>query len=46
MVQNLGAGDIDIKLEEQIVDGMLYAFQEQTTDETQVILCGFATVVM
>ena len=44
-IQNLGASDIDERLEEQLIDGILYAFQEQATDETQVMLCGFATVV-
>lgn len=29
---NLGATDIDHKLEEQLIDGILYAFQEQTTE--------------
>lgn len=29
---NLGAADIDHKLEEQLIDGILYAFQEQTTE--------------
>ena len=29
---NLGASDIDSKLEEQLIDGILYSFQEQTTE--------------
>ena len=29
---NLGAADIDSRLEEQLIDGILYAFQEQTTE--------------
>ena len=29
---NLGAADIDSRLEEQLVDGILYAFQEQTNE--------------
>jgi splicing factor 3B subunit 1 len=45
IVQNLGASDIDIRLEEQLIDGILYAFQEQTTDDTHVMLAGFGTVV-
>ena len=45
VVQNLGASDIDVRLEEQLIDGILYAFQEQTTDDTQVMLTGFGTVV-
>jgi splicing factor 3B subunit 1 len=28
----LGAADIDSRLEEQLIDGILYAFQEQTTE--------------
>ena len=45
VVQNLGASDIDVRLEEQLIDGILYAFQEQTTDDTHVMLSGFGTVV-
>ena len=45
IVSNLGASDIDNRLEEQLIDGILYAFQEQTTDDTQVMLNGFGTVV-
>ncbi|XP_042639536.1 splicing factor 3B subunit 1 [Orycteropus afer afer] len=41
---NLGAADIDHKLEEQLIDGILYAFQEQTTEDS-VMLNGFGTVV-
>jgi len=43
--QNLGAADIDPRLEEQLIDGILYAFQEQTTDDTNVMLTGFGTVI-
>lgn len=35
---NLGAADIDHKLEEQLIDGILYAFQEQTT-EVRAMMC-------
>jgi len=45
IVQNLGASDIDERLEEQLIDGILYAFQEQASDDTQVMLSGFGTVV-
>jgi len=31
ILSNLGAGDIDADLEERLVDGMLFAFQEQGT---------------
>ena len=32
VLTNLGASDIDSRLEEQLIDGILYAFQEQTTE--------------
>lgn len=41
---NLGAADIDARLEEQLIDGILYAFQEQTTEDV-VMLNGFGTIV-
>lgn len=39
-----GAAQIDARLEEQLIDGILYAFQEQTTEDL-VMLNGFGTVV-
>jgi splicing factor 3B subunit 1 len=45
IVQNLGAADIESRLEELLVDGILFAFQEQASDDTQVMLSGFGTVV-
>ncbi|XP_013413734.1 splicing factor 3B subunit 1 [Lingula anatina] len=44
IMANLGASDIDSRLEEQLIDGILYAFQEQTTEDS-VMLNGFGTVV-
>ncbi|KAI9297273.1 splicing factor 3B subunit 1 [Neoconidiobolus thromboides FSU 785] len=44
IVVSLGVADIDTKLEETLVDGILYAFQEQTLEES-VILNGFGSVV-
>uniref|UniRef100_T1IVP7 Splicing factor 3B subunit 1 n=1 Tax=Strigamia maritima TaxID=126957 RepID=T1IVP7_STRMM len=44
IMANLGAADIDSRLEEQLIDGILYAFQEQTTEDV-VMLNGFGTVV-
>lgn len=29
VIQNLGAADVDSRLEEQLIDGILFAFQEQ-----------------
>eukprot|EP00040_Diaphanoeca_grandis_P037207 m.241356 g.241356 ORF g.241356 m.241356 type:complete len:1231 (+) comp33773_c0_seq1:225-3917(+) len=44
VLSNLGAADINPQLEEQLIDGILYAFQEQTTEDV-VMLNGFGTVV-
>ncbi|OBZ78313.1 U2 snRNP component prp10 [Grifola frondosa] len=44
VVASLGASDIDERLEVRLVDGIIYSFQEQTT-EGQVMLDGFGTVV-
>ncbi|KAK2145908.1 hypothetical protein NP493_3827g00011 [Ridgeia piscesae] len=44
IMSNLGAADIDSRLEEQLIDGILYAFQEQTTEDV-VMLNGFGTVI-
>jgi splicing factor 3B subunit 1 len=56
VLENLGASDIDDRLEERLIDGILYAFQEQAVDasstgtnafgrEGQIMLDGFGTVV-
>ena len=56
VLDNLGASAIDERLEERLIDGILYAFQEQAVDasntgtnsfgkESQVMLDGFGTVV-
>lgn len=56
VLDNLGASDIDERLEERLIDGILYAFQEQAVDasvggtggmgrESEVMLDGFGTVV-
>ena len=45
VMQNLGAVDVDERLEEQLIDGILYAFQEQTAEDSSVILNGFGIVV-
>lgn len=44
VIASLGAADIDERLEVRLVDGIVYSFQEQTTED-QVILDGFGTVV-
>lgn len=45
MVTELGTADIDARLEELLIDGILYAFQEQVSDDADVMLNGFGTVV-
>jgi splicing factor 3B subunit 1 len=44
VIASLGASDIDEKLEVRLVDGIIYSFQEQMTED-QVMLDGFGTVV-
>ncbi|GAA5889744.1 hypothetical protein JCM8208_001120 [Rhodotorula glutinis] len=44
VVSNLGAADIDERLEVQLIDGIIYSFQEQTVEDN-VMLEGFGTVV-
>ncbi|GAA5974776.1 hypothetical protein JCM5350_001288 [Sporobolomyces pararoseus] len=44
VVGKLGAADIDERLEVQLIDGIIYAFQEQTVED-HVMLEGFGTVV-
>lgn len=57
VLENLGAGDIDERLEERLIDGILYAFQEQAVDvsatgssnlgrDGQIMLDGFGAVVV
>jgi splicing factor 3B subunit 1 len=45
VIKNLGAADVDARLEELLVDGILYAYQEQVADESPVVLNGFGTVI-
>ena len=44
VISALGAADIDERLEERLVDGILHAFQEQGVEDI-VLLNGFGTVV-
>jgi len=44
VISALGANDIDERLEVQLIDGIIYAFQEQTVEDI-VMLEGFGTVV-
>ena len=44
VVASLGAADIDERLEVRLIDGVISAFAEQTTED-QIMLDGFGTVV-
>ncbi|KAL0640499.1 U2 snRNP component prp10 [Maublancomyces gigas] len=44
VIASLGAADVGERLEERLVDGVLFAFQEQTMEDV-VMLNGFGTVV-
>ncbi|QSS61756.1 splicing factor 3B subunit 1 [Histoplasma capsulatum] len=44
VIASLGAADIGERLEERLIDGVLFAFQEQSIEDI-VILNGFGTVV-
>ena len=46
VVDKLGVSEIDAKLEERLVDGTLFAFQEQTAEDVKsVMLEGVGTIV-
>lgn len=40
----MGASDVDTHLEERLLDGIIYAFQEQTLED-EIMLQGFGSVV-
>ncbi|KAF2151833.1 ARM repeat-containing protein [Myriangium duriaei CBS 260.36] len=44
VISSQGAADIDQRLEERLIDGILVAFQEQTVEDP-IILNGFGTIV-
>ena len=45
IVAQLGVADIESRLELQLMDGIIFAFSEQISDDTQTMLNGFGTVV-
>jgi splicing factor 3B subunit 1 len=45
IVSTLSVSDIGSRLETQLIDGILHAFQEQASDDTQVMLNGFGTII-
>jgi splicing factor 3B subunit 1 len=44
VIEASGAADVDERLEIQLIDGIIYAFSEQTLEDN-VMLDGFGTVV-
>lgn len=40
-----GVGDIDKELEDQMVEGMVYAFHQHTGDDNQVLLNSFGSII-
>jgi splicing factor 3B subunit 1 len=44
VVINLGVADVNSRLEDELMDGLIYAFQEQANDDSQVIINAFGTV--
>ncbi|PSN69571.1 ARM repeat-containing protein [Corynespora cassiicola Philippines] len=44
VIASLGAHDLDTRLEEMLIDGVLTAFQDQTIEDP-IVIDGFATVV-
>jgi splicing factor 3B subunit 1 len=45
ILTTLGATDIDQNLEERLIDGILFAFQEQAPDDSMTIINGFGVVL-
>ncbi|VWU51987.1 splicing factor 3B subunit 1, putative [Hepatocystis sp. ex Piliocolobus tephrosceles] len=45
VINTVGVDDINQKLEEQLIDGMLYAFQEQISDDYYILLNGFDIIL-
>jgi splicing factor 3B subunit 1 len=39
VVSDLGTADVDARLEELLIDGILYAFQEQVRSEDDCLCC-------
>ena len=45
VVVAMGVADINQDLEDQLIDGIVYAFHQQTSDENMVMLNGFGAVI-
>ena len=45
VISKLGASDLDIKLEEQLMNGLLFAFQEQGGEDSSAMINCYGTVL-
>jgi splicing factor 3B subunit 1 len=45
IVAGYGVADVDARLEDRLMDGILFAFQEQASEDTQAVLNAFGTIV-
>uniref|UniRef100_A0A6B2KWW3 Uncharacterized protein n=1 Tax=Arcella intermedia TaxID=1963864 RepID=A0A6B2KWW3_9EUKA len=45
IITSIGSAEVDANLERKLIDGILYAFQEQTSDDSNAVLNAFGTIV-
>jgi splicing factor 3B subunit 1 len=45
VVTQLGSADVNADLEKRLIDGLIYAFQEQVGDDSKVLVDAFGSVV-
>mmetsp|Transcript_32829 Transcript_32829/g.50147 ORF Transcript_32829/g.50147 Transcript_32829/m.50147 type:complete len:453 (-) Transcript_32829:1103-2461(-) len=45
IIANFGVADLDSKLEQQVVEGVIFAFQYQASEDSAAVLNAFGTVV-
>eukprot|EP01064_Diplonema_japonicum_P022447 TRINITY_DN3224_c3_g1_i2.p1 TRINITY_DN3224_c3_g1~~TRINITY_DN3224_c3_g1_i2.p1 ORF type:complete len:1226 (+),score=379.07 TRINITY_DN3224_c3_g1_i2:63-3680(+) len=45
VVDSLGTVDIDQELENKLINGIIYAFQEESAEDSEVVLNGFGTII-
>ncbi len=45
IISTLGVADIPSRLEQLLIDGLIFIFQEQTSDDGNVILNGFGSII-
>ncbi len=45
VVTQLGSADVNTDLEKRLIDGLIYAFQEQVGDDSRILVDAFGSVV-